>query len=67
MRGHEFAPSLWGGPGFVDEHEPVWVEINLGVEPFMAPAQNVGTVLLRDVACFFRVMRWRWKNRRQVP
>ena len=45
------------GPGFVDEHEPVGIEVKLAIEPFMPLAQDVGAVLLdRMASLFLRVM-----------
>jgi hypothetical protein len=38
-----------GGPGLVDEHEPLGVEFELTLEPSFAPAQDVRTVLLGRV------------------
>ena len=52
------------GPGFVDENQLVRVQIELAVEPVMAPLQDVGTVLLdRVTGLFLSEMPWRWKNR----
>jgi len=58
------ARHVGGGPGFVDEDEPLGVEVGLGVKPEVALAQDVRTVLLDGVAgLFFLVMPRRWKNR----
>ena len=58
------ARHVGGGPGLVDEDEPLRVEIGLGVEPGAPLAQNVRTVLLDRVAgLFFRVIPRRRKNR----
>src|SRR5215217_2848442 len=38
-----------GGPGLVDEHQPRRVEIQLALEPRLAPPADVGAVLLGRV------------------
>lgn len=44
-------------PGLVDEDEARRIEIELAVEPFLPPLQDVGAVLLRGMrTLFFRVM-----------
>ncbi len=44
-------------PGLVDEDEARGVEVDLAIEPFLPPLQDVGTVLLRGVrTLFLRVM-----------
>ena len=56
------------GPGLVDEDQPVGIEIELILEPLLAPDQNVGTVLFSGVrGLFLRVMAWRAKKRWIVP
>ena len=46
------------GPGLVDEDEARGIEIELGVEPGLAPLQDVGTVLLAGMGgLFLRVIR----------
>lgn len=40
------ARHLGGGPGLVDEHQPLGVEVRLALEPGLPAAQEVGTVLL---------------------
>ena len=56
------------GPGLVDEHQPLGVEVGLAVEPGLPPHQDVRALLLAGVAgLFLRVMRWRRKNRWIVP
>lgn len=47
-----------GGPGLVDEHQALRIEIGLAIEPGPALPQDAGAVLLDRVAgLFFRVMR----------
>ncbi len=41
------------GPGLVDEHEPLGIEIGLRLEPGAALPQDVRTVLLNRVAGLF--------------
>ena len=54
------ASHLGAGAGLVDEHQCVRVEIELRVEPRLAPAQNVGTILLgRMPGLFLSVIRRR--------
>jgi len=44
-------------PGFVDEHEPLGIEVELAIEPVMPLTQDVGAVLLdRMPSLFLRVM-----------
>jgi hypothetical protein len=47
------AGHIGRGPGFVDEHEPLGIEIKLAIEPFMPLAQDVGAVLLDRMASLF--------------
>jgi hypothetical protein len=55
-------------PGFVNEDQPFGIEIELAVEPLLAPLQDVGTVLLGRVRrLFLRVIPRRSKNRHIVP
>jgi hypothetical protein len=52
------------GPRLVDEHEPLWLQVELAVGPRAALPQDVGPVLLDRVAgLFLRVMPWRAKKR----
>ena len=44
---------LGAGPGLVDEHEAVRIEIELALEPRLAPAQDVGTILLGGMPGLF--------------
>jgi|OM-RGC.v1.033092521 hypothetical protein len=51
------ARHVGGRPGLVDEDQPFWVEIGLGVEPCSPLLQDVRTVLFDRVAgLFFRVI-----------
>ena len=43
------AGHVSGGPCLVDKHEAGGIEIELGVEPVLAPLQDVRTVLLGRV------------------
>jgi hypothetical protein len=55
-------------PCLVDEHQSVWIEVDLGIEPSLAALQDIGAVLLAGVSrLFLRVIPRRWKNRRSVP
>jgi hypothetical protein len=55
-------------PGLVDEDEPLRIEVGPGLEPGLAPLQDVGTVLLAGVrGLLLRVIRRRTKKRRSVP
>ena len=52
------------GPRLVDEHEALWFEVDLFLEPVQALLQDVGAILLNRVASLFlRVMPWRAKKR----
>ena len=62
------ADHVGGGPGFVDEDEPMGIEVELRLEPGPALFQDVRAVLLGGVGgLFLRVMAWRAKKRRTVP
>jgi hypothetical protein len=62
------AGHVGGGPGFVDEDQPLGIEVRLALEPLPAPLQDVGAVLFHRVGeLFLRVIRWRRKKRRSVP
>ena len=51
-------------PGFVDEDEPLGIEVELTVKPRAPLAQDVGPILLDCMASLFlRVMSWRTKKR----
>lgn len=61
------ARHVGGGPGLVDEHQALGVEIELALEPRLAPLYDVGPALLaRMGGLFLRVIRWRAKNRHSV-
>jgi hypothetical protein len=46
------------GPGLINEHQAIGVEVELALEPGPAPAQDVGPVLLGGVErLFMRVIR----------
>jgi hypothetical protein len=56
------------GPGLVDEHQPLWIEVDLAVEPVLPTRQDIGAVLLDRVpGLFLRVRPWRRKNPCSVP
>ena len=58
------AGHLGAGAGLVDEHQCVRIEIELSLEPRLAPAQDVGTILLgRMPGLFLSVIRRRLKKR----
>ena len=51
------AGQLRRGPGLVDEDEPLGIEVELALEPVLAPLQDVGAILLAGVrGLFLRVM-----------
>ena len=47
------AGHVGGGPRLVDKHEAGGIEIELGVEPVLAPLQDIRTVLLGRVRRLF--------------
>ena len=52
------------GPGLVDEHQAIRIEVELALEPFPAARQDVGALLFGCVRrLFFSVIRRRTKNR----
>ena len=62
------ARHIGRGPGLVDEDEALGIEIELAVEPVLAPLQDVRAILLARVrGLFFHVMSWRSKKRHSVP
>ena len=51
------ARHVGGGPGFVDEDEPLRIEIELALKPGLAPLQDIRPVLFAGVrGLFLRVM-----------
>src|SRR3954454_10209917 len=68
--GHPAAPArhVGRGPGLVDEDEARGIEVELALEPGLAPLQDVGAVLLgRLRRLFLSVIRRRSKKRQSVP
>jgi hypothetical protein len=58
------AGHVGGGPGFIDEHEALRVQIDLAIEPVVPLLQDVGAVLLDCMSSLFlRVMPRRTKKR----
>jgi len=56
-----------GGCGLIDEHEAVWVEVELALKPRLARGSHIRPVLLGRVArAFFREMAWRLKKRERL-
>lgn len=50
------AGHLGGGAAFIDEHQPLRVQVRLGVEPGLAALGYVRSILFGSVRClFFRV------------
>jgi hypothetical protein len=47
------AGHVGGSQGFIDEHEPFGIEIELAIEPVLPLAQDVGAVLLDRMASLF--------------
>ena len=47
------ARHLGRSPGFIDEHQALGVEIDLGLEPGAPATQNVSALLLARVCGFF--------------
>ena len=61
------ARHLGGQASLVDEHQSLGVEIELAIEPGLAPPHKVRPVLLARVGrLFLRVIRCRAKNRHSV-
>ena len=55
------------GPAFIKKHQPFGIEVELPVEPDLAPRQHVGPVLLGGMrSLFLSVMRCRVKKRHSV-
>src|SRR3954466_3015419 len=67
-RGPPVAPGHVGGsPGLVDEDQPFGIEIELALEPGLAPLANVGTILLGGMRrLFLRVILWRGQKRQSA-
>src|SRR5215203_1001258 len=67
-RGPSVAPGhVRGGPGLVDEHQPRRVEIQLALEPRLAPLADVGPVLLGGMRrLFLRVILCRRQKRQSA-
>ena len=62
------ASHVGRGPGLVDEDEAGRIQLELLVEPLLAPLQDVRPVLLGRVrGLFLRVIRRRAKKRHTVP
>jgi len=56
-----------GGPGLIDEHQPRGVEVELALEPRLAPLADVGPVLLGRVRrLFLRVILCRRQKRQSA-
>jgi hypothetical protein len=51
-RGHDAGPC-WSCPGFVDEHQTIRIEIELGIEPVPAPLRMSGRLCSAACAVFF--------------
>jgi hypothetical protein len=47
------ARHLRRGPGFIDKNEPLWIEIELMVEPILPSSQDVWAILLAGVPSLF--------------
>lgn len=41
------------GPGFVDEHQSVGIQVALSIAPFLPPDQDIRAVMLAGVAGLF--------------
>jgi hypothetical protein len=50
------ARHVGAGPGFIDKHQVVWVEVELPLEPLQTAPQDVGAILFGRVAVFLRVI-----------
>lgn len=53
LRAAMAAGDVGRGPGLIDEQQPVWVKVELAVEPGLALPQDVGTILPGGVASLF--------------
>src|SRR3954453_2352731 len=67
-RGPPIAPGHVGGsPSLVDEDQPFGIEIQLALEPGLAPPADVGPVLLGGMRrLFLRVIWWRRQKRQSA-
>src|SRR3954466_663268 len=67
-RGPPVAPGHVGGsPGLVDEDQPFGIEIELALEPGLAPPADVGTILLGGMRrLFLRAIWWRRQKRQSA-
>jgi len=55
------------GPGLVEEHQALGIEIQLVLEPALPLLQDVGTALLAGVRrLFLRVILWRRQKRQSA-
>jgi len=62
------ARHVRAGPAFIHEHQAVRIEIELPLEPSLAPDQDVRALLLGRVrGLFLRVYPRRAKKRHSVP
>jgi hypothetical protein len=62
------ARHVGGGPSLVDKDEALRVEIELSLEPVLAPLHDVRSILLAGVrGLFLRVILWRSRNRQSAP
>src|SRR5215210_2358988 len=67
-RGPPVAPGhVGGGPGLVDEDQPFGIEIELALEPGLAPLANIRPVLLGGMRrLFLRVILCRRQKRQSA-
>src|SRR3954452_2345889 len=67
-RGPSVAPGHVGrSPGLIDEHQPLGIEVELALEPGLAPLANVGTILLGGMRrLFLRVILCRRQKRQSA-
>src|SRR5271154_7306479 len=62
------ARPVGGGPSLVHKDEALRVEIELSLEPVLAPLHDVRSILLAGVrGLFLRVILWRSRNRQSAP
>ncbi len=61
-------PKSCGSPSLVDEHQARRIEVELPLEPRLAPPQDIRPILLCGVRCLFlSVILRRAKKRQSVP